>query len=74
MGILVADSGAFIRQAPLEKWSTDVVTVEEVLSELRDENTRRKLGILPYDVQTREPTQTSLQYGKRMWHVALWPV
>jgi len=46
VGLLVADSGAFIKQAPLEKWSNG--------------------EILPYDIQTREPTQTSLQYGKRL--------
>lgn len=61
--ILVADSGAFIKHAPLEKWSPNVVTVKEVLSELKDENTRRRLQVSPFEVHLREPTLSSIQHG-----------
>lgn len=64
VGTLVADSGAFIKRAPLGKWSSSIVTVKEVLAELRDEHTRRRLLVLPYDVKTREPNPSSVQYSK----------
>lgn len=62
--VLVADSGAFIKAAPLEKWSSHVVTVKEVISEIKDENTRGRLQVLPYKLQLKEPTLSALQHGK----------
>ena len=62
--ILVADSGAFIKGIPLEKLSSYVVTAKEVVSEIRDQNTRRKMQTLPYELHIREPTQAALQHGK----------
>lgn len=61
--VLVADSGAFIK-APLEKWSSSVVTVKEVVAEVRDENTRRRLQVLPYELHLQEPTQEALHHGR----------
>ena len=61
---LVADSGAFIKAAPLEKWSGNVITVKEVVSEIRDVNTRRKLQVLPYELTFREPSQEALHQGQ----------
>jgi len=60
---LVVDSGAFIKGAPLQDWSTSLVTVKEVLSEIRDIHTRRRLQVLPYDLTFREPTPSALHYG-----------
>lgn len=75
IGVLVVDSGAFIKGAPLEKWSENVVTVREVVSEIRDVNTRRRLQVLPYDLSFREPSQEALHHGERweMW-VLYWKV
>ena len=77
IGVLVVDSGAFIKGALLEKWSENVVTVREVVSEIRDVNTRRRLQVLPYDLSFREPSQEALHHGERWemwvlyWNVAL---
>ena len=65
IGVLVVDAGAFIKGAPLEKWSENVVTVREVVSEIRDVNTRRRLQVLPYDLSFREPSQEALYHGER---------
>lgn len=62
--MLVADSGAFIRTSPLEKWSSHVVTVKEVVTEVRDEATRSRLQILPYELHLKEPSQAALQHGE----------
>lgn len=62
--VLVVDSGAFIKATSLEEWSPNIITVKEVLAELKDENTRRKLSLLPYSLDFREPTHVALQHGK----------
>lgn len=62
--VLVADSGAFIRTSPLEKWSQYVVTVREVVTEVRDENTRQRLQVLPYELHIQEPSQEALHHGE----------
>lgn len=64
MKILVADSGAFIKAVPLDKWSSCVVTIKEVVAEVKDENTRRRLQVLPYELHFKEPTQESLCHGQ----------
>ncbi len=63
VGILVADSGPFIKGAKLESWSSNIVTVKEVVREIRDTNTRQRLQVLPYELTFREPSQQSLHFG-----------
>lgn len=64
MKVLVADSGAFIKGAPLENWSSKVVTVKEVVEEIRDEYTRRRLQVLPFELSFITPTFSALQQGE----------
>lgn len=71
MKVLVADSGAFIRAIPLEKWSPCVTTVREVVSEIRDEHTRNRLQMLPYQLHIREPSQEALQHGKADYIISM---
>ena len=63
MKVLVADSGAFIRGAPLNNWTSRVVTVKEVVEEIRDEATRRRLQVLPYELNICTPTLLAVQLG-----------
>ena len=62
--VLVADSGAFIKAAPLEKWAGKVLTVKEVVEEIRDVHTRRRFQVLPYELVFREPSQEALHHGE----------
>ena len=64
VGTLVVDSGAFIKGAPLREWSQNVVTVREILDEVRDVNTRRRLQVLPFDCSFREPSSQALRHGE----------
>ena len=64
IGLLVADSVAFIKRAPLEKWSSKVVTVRDVVSEIRDKASRERLQVLPFDLSFREPSADALQHGE----------
>ena len=63
ISFLVADAGPFIKGAPLQKWSDNVVTVRGVLSEIRDKATRERLQVLPYDLAFKEPSTEALQHG-----------
>ncbi len=69
MKVLVADSGAFIKGVPLENWSSKVVTVKEVVEEIRDEATRRRLQVLPYELNFTTPTFSALQHGNYLWQI-----
>lgn len=64
IGILVVDAGPFIRGVPLQKWSNKIVTVREVVSEIRDKATRERLQVLPYELVFKEPSTEALQHGR----------
>ncbi|XP_053555445.1 RNA-binding protein NOB1 isoform X2 [Bombina bombina] len=58
---VVADSGAFLRNAALQDIGTNIYTVREVVSEIRDKETRRRLSILPYQLNFKEPKPEIIQ-------------
>lgn len=67
IGVLVADSNAFIKGLPLQNLSDQIVTVKEVVSEIRDAETRRRLQVLPYELSLREPSQSAIRHGGLPW-------
>ncbi|XP_040427621.1 RNA-binding protein NOB1 isoform X2 [Cygnus olor] len=52
---VVADTGAFVCGAALQEVALSVYTVPEVLAEIRDRPTRRRLAALPYELRLRRP-------------------
>ncbi|XP_073515364.1 RNA-binding protein NOB1 [Phyllobates terribilis] len=58
---VVADSGAFLRNAALQEIGAHIYTVRDVVTEIRDKPTRRRLAVLPYELLFREPTPESIQ-------------
>ncbi|KAM6058127.1 RNA-binding protein NOB1 isoform 2-T2 [Chlamydotis macqueenii] len=52
---VVADTGAFLSAAPLQDVAQNLYTVPEVLAEIRDRPTRRRLAALPCQLQLRRP-------------------
>ncbi|XP_023369864.1 RNA-binding protein NOB1 [Otolemur garnettii] len=52
---VVADAGAFLRDAPLQDIGKNIYTIREVVSEIRDKATRRRLAVLPYELRFKEP-------------------
>lgn len=60
---IVADSAAFLKNAPLHDMCENVYTVEEVVSEIRDAATRQRLSVLPYTVHFRHPSAEALHTG-----------
>lgn len=61
---IVADSAAFLKNAPLHEMCENVYTVEDVVNEIRDATTRQRLSVLPYNIQFREPSSEALHAGK----------
>eukprot|EP00095_Tigriopus_kingsejongensis_P006982 maker-scaffold641_size121017-snap-gene-0.22 protein:Tk06982 transcript:maker-scaffold641_size121017-snap-gene-0.22-mRNA-1 annotation:"rna-binding protein nob1" len=60
--ILVVDAGGFLRNAPLQDWAQQVVTLREVVAEIRDKATRARLQVLPYELQFREPDTDDIKW------------
>ncbi|KAM6250989.1 RNA-binding protein NOB1 isoform 1-T1 [Spheniscus humboldti] len=52
---VVADTGAFLSAAPLQDIAQNLYTVPEVLAEIRDRPTRRRLAALPCELRLRRP-------------------
>ncbi|EOD32208.1 hypothetical protein EMIHUDRAFT_202851 [Emiliania huxleyi CCMP1516] len=66
MRFLVVDSGPIIRGARIEQMGAErLVTIPEVLSEIRDEQARARLAALPCELEVREPSEEALLAIKR---------
>ncbi|KAM5263468.1 RNA-binding protein NOB1 [Ctenodactylus gundi] len=52
---VVADAGAFLKDAALQDIGKNIYTVRDVVSEIRDRPTRRRLAVLPYELRFKEP-------------------
>ncbi|XP_076816853.1 RNA-binding protein NOB1-like [Clavelina lepadiformis] len=58
---LVVDSGGFLRNADLKELGTKIYTCREVVTEIKDRVTRRRLAVLPYELNFKEPSSSSIQ-------------
>ncbi|CAK9297837.1 unnamed protein product [Gordionus sp. m RMFG-2023] len=52
---LVVDSTAFLLNAPINVLGQNIYTIQEVVDEIKDENTRQRLSVLPYKLLIKEP-------------------
>ncbi|XP_055993242.1 RNA-binding protein NOB1 isoform X2 [Sorex fumeus] len=52
---VVADAGAFLRDVALQDIGKNIYTIREVVREIRDRATRRRLAVLPYELHFKEP-------------------
>jgi len=60
--VLVVDTAGFIRDCPLHQLGRTLVTLHDVMGEIRDRATRKRLdGVLPYSLTFREPSQEALR-------------
>ncbi|KAL8195147.1 UNVERIFIED_CONTAM: Nin1 binding protein [Gekko kuhli] len=58
---VVADAGAFLRGAPLQEIGRQIYTTREVVAEIRDKETRRRLAALPHPLHFRQPRPDCLR-------------
>eukprot|EP00123_Amoebidium_parasiticum_P009386 comp19436_c0_seq1/m.22565 comp19436_c0_seq1/g.22565 ORF comp19436_c0_seq1/g.22565 comp19436_c0_seq1/m.22565 type:complete len:567 (-) comp19436_c0_seq1:550-2250(-) len=57
---LVVDTAALIKGTRLDELSGKLVTVREVISEVRDKRARQALQMVPYELEFREPSPEAL--------------
>lgn len=60
---LVADSAAFLRNVALGDLAQNIFTIRDVISEIRDPQTRQRLAVLPYEITYREPCLESIKFA-----------
>ena len=58
---LVIDSGGFLKNAPIRELCQNAYTIPEVVAEIKDRETRKRLKILPYELKFRDPKPESVQ-------------
>jgi RNA-binding protein NOB1 len=58
---LVVDSGGFFKNAPLRDLATNLVTLQEVLGEIKDKETRQWLEVMPFDMTYKHPSAESVK-------------
>ena len=58
---LIIDSGGFIKNVPLQDFSQNLVTMREVIDEIRDKDARQRVRNLPFELQFLEPDTESIQ-------------
>ena len=61
--VLVADAGPFIKGDSLNLLSNNVVTIRDVVSEIKDANTRQRLQVLPYELSFKQPSALAIHHG-----------
>lgn len=59
---LVVDSGAFIKNVPLQEYAENIYTVDGAIKEIRDKDTRQRLQFLPYTLRVKEPTPDAYKH------------
>ena len=58
---LVIDSGGFLKNVPLRELGDNLITLPEVIEEIRDKETRRRLEVLPFDLEFKQPSTEAIQ-------------
>ena len=62
--IAVIDANAIINGIRFEQMAGTIVTIPEVLEEIRDKQSRQFLATLPFGVEGREPSDESVKAGE----------
>lgn len=59
---LIVDTGAFLRNSPVQNFGENIYTCPEVLAEIKSKWAKDQLQILPYEIKTKEPDDDDLQF------------
>ncbi|CAG0881108.1 unnamed protein product [Cyprideis torosa] len=57
---VVVDTGAFLKLTNIQNFGKKIYSVESVVQEVKDVISRRRLSVLPYDIEIREPDQKNI--------------
>ncbi|XP_045120933.1 RNA-binding protein NOB1-like isoform X3 [Portunus trituberculatus] len=59
---LVVDTAALVKYVPLWEYGEQLYSVPEIISEIRDKETRRRLEALPFPITMRQPQPHSIKF------------
>lgn len=62
IGHLVVDTTAFIKATNLRDFAENVYTIQEVIDEITNDNQRRKLVVLPYDLNVKTVFSENIKF------------
>lgn len=63
--VLVVDAAGFLRNCPLQSLGSEVVTLREVVSEIKDKATKQRLQVLPYELKFKDADTECIKKGER---------
>lgn len=63
MKYLIADTAAFIKNVPMHEYAHNVMSIRDVIDEIRDKETRQRLLACPIEIEYRDPDVESLKKG-----------
>ena len=66
ISVAVVDTNAVIAGLQLDRIAETAVTIPEVLSEVRDKQTRQALSNLPFTLQCQQPSEESVKAGEQL--------
>lgn len=58
---LVVDTAGFLKHCVLETMAKRIITVPDVIAEVRDKGARDRLQLLPFEIEVREPSPESIK-------------
>jgi len=61
MKYLIADTAAFIKNVPMHEYAHNVMSIRDVIDEIRDKETRQRLLACPIEIEYRDPDVESLK-------------
>jgi rRNA maturation endonuclease Nob1 len=61
---LVVDTAGFIKNPPLHEFGQELITLHDVIAEIRDKATKQRLQALPYELVYKEPDAEALKKGQ----------
>ena len=64
VSVAVLDASAIVNGGNVSSFGDRFVTVREVLEEVRDPVSRQRISLLPFTIETMEPSADSIKKGK----------
>ena len=64
MKYLIADTAAFIKNVPMHEYAHNVISIRDVIDEIRDKETRQRLLACPIEIEYRDPDVNSIKRGR----------
>ena len=66
MKYLIADTAAFIKNVPMHEYAHNIISIRDVIDEIRDKETRQRLLACPIEIEYRDPDVNSIKRGRSL--------